>query len=383
MPYKSLRDAVAAHSDFSKYINEILDLKIQEARDGESHTEGMDLMGQLVRLSYETGPDGMPIKSSKPLALTRDEIIGNTFIMLVAGHDSTATTTHFALLYLAGSPATQRRLQRELDELAGDNRDPETWDYDEMLGPLMDGMVGACINETMRLIPPVGEIPKIVTSDMDQPIVMDGRTYMIPRGTVISLCAASVHANPRYWPTRPSKLAAHRSDMLDYVPERWIRGGDYAKGATAATAATAGEGGDQGTEVDGADKEDSGGYQGHDTSAQLFRPEPGAYIPFSRGPRACLARRFAMVEVVAALAVLLREYSVELAVDEWASDDQVARMGREEMAQVYERARANRDEVIAGARSVLAVKLNGQAVGLRIVKRGEERFVNWLEGGDQ
>ena len=337
----------------------------------------MDLMGQLVRSSYETSLDGVFAKSSKPLALGRDEIKGNTFIMLVAGHDSTASTTHFMLLYLAGNPATQRRLHRELDELVGDS-DPETWDYGEILKQLMDGMMGACVNETLRLMPPVPAIPKLATPNEDQPIVMDGNKYVVPRGTIISLCAASVQANPRYWPTKPSRFAPDRSDILDYVPERWIRGADGAQETAGAMA------GDEkkDEQVDGADKEDYGGYQGHDTSAQLFRPETGAFIPFSQGPRACLGRRIALVEVIAALAVLLRKHSVELAVDEWASDDEVARMSREEMAEVYDRARVKKDEVLRNARSVLAVKLRGQGVALRMVKRGEERFVNWLEGED-
>lgn len=105
----------------------------------------------------------------------------------------------------------------------------------------------------------------------------------------------------------------------------------------------------------------------------------GAYLPFSLGARACLGRRIAQVEVVAALAVLLREYSVELAVDEWASDEKVLEMGGGERRVVYERARARRDDVVGRARSLLTLKLRGEGVAVRMVRRGEERFVSWLE----
>jgi cytochrome P450 len=86
--------------------------------------------------------------------------------------------------------------------------------------------------------------------------------------------------------------------------------------------------------------EDVRGPQGSDIASSLFRPPRGAYLPFSEGYRACLSRRFAQVEIIAVLAVLFREYSVELAVDEWASDEEVDKMpvGGVERREVWEKA---------------------------------------------
>jgi cytochrome P450 len=387
IPYKRFREAAQSHDDYVKYIDELLRLKIQEVEKGQRAAEGMDLMGQLVRSRYEaTKGSGKPL----PGVLSLDEIRGNAFIMLVAGHETTANAVHFTLIHLAGNPSSQRRLHHELDRLVGD-KEPDTWEYDEMINPLMASLLGAWMNETLRVLPPVIEMPKMVTPDRDQPLVVDSTRYVVPRGTIVSLCAASVHNNPRYWPTKPSRFSPGESDIHEHVPERWILsseggGGGGDDGSHGGRVRDRGEDEkkEKEVEVEGADREDYGGFQGRDTSAKLFRPESGAYIPFSFGARACLGRRIAQVEVIAALAVLLREYSVELAVDEWASDEEVARMDRYQKAEVYGRAQARMRKVVRGATSLLTLKLHGEVVPLRIVRRGEERFVNWMDGeGEQ
>ena len=333
-------------------------------------------MGQLVRSSYEVG-SGEGVKKSKFPTLTRDEITGNAFIMLVAGHETTANATHFTLLEMASNPMSQRRLQRELDELLGSS-DPMTWNYDDLVNPLMAGMAGACLNETLRVLPSVIELPKISTATQEQVIVFEGEKHVLPKQTVISLCAASVHMNPKYWPSRPSRTRPGEDDILEYRPERWFRGRDGAANSeSGATSSSASSSDDEA--MTGEDVEDYGGYKGRDTSAQLFKPERGSYIPFSVGPRSCLGRRIAQVEVIAALAVLFREYSIELAVDDWASDEEVERMDRQQLTDLYKKAQSRKQEVVREARSLLTLKLRGQVVPVRLVKRGEERFVSWMD----
>lgn len=57
-----------------------------------------------------------------------------------------------------------------------------------------------------------------------------------------------------------------------------------------------------------------------DTSSH-FKPLKESSIPFSDGYRSCLGRRFSQVEILAVLAVIFRDYSVELAVDQFSSDE--------------------------------------------------------------
>lgn len=362
MPFKKTQLAADSYGEFSKYMHELMDEKIEETRKGD-HVDGMDLMGQLVRSSYEsrTGHDQM---QSKKGALSRDEIQGNAFIMLVAGHETTAGALHFILLELANNPASQRRLQKDIDEIFGE-KDPRSWDYDTLINPMMASMLGACMNETLRMTPAVVEIPKKVPPKQGQVITIDGNSHLVPGSTIVSLVAVSVHRNPRYWPGRPSQIHDGVDDINDWVPERWYRtNDDTAKSAEPDEA--------------NSENEDFGGYKGSDTSSQLFRPERGSYIPFSDGPRSCLGRRIAQVEIIAALAVLFRDYSLELAVDEWANDEEIKRMDQDGRRDIYAKAQSASRAKILGATSLLTLKMNDEYVPVRMVKRGRERFVNWV-----
>lgn len=362
LPFESIKKAVLSYDEYVSYMNELLDEKIEEARKGE-HVEGMDLMGQLAKSSFGT--------DAKEATLTRDEIIGNAFIMFVAGHETTANAIHFTIIYLATHPEAQRAMQRDIDDILG-GRDPRDWDYDSLVNPMTASMIGAAMYETLRLVPAVSEIPKKISPDADESLVMDGARYVLPRGTGISLVTVSTHVNPRYWPTRPSKITPGTSNILDYCPDRWFQ-------KTAKDKERDGGGGGN-ESVAGADSEDFGGFQGSDINAQLFKPERGSYIPFSDGARSCLGRRIAVVEIIAALAVIFRSYSVELAVDEWASRDEVEAMGREERARLYRRAQDKSRWTVGQATTRLTLNLHdGLHVPVRIVRRGEEKFVDWVD----
>ncbi|KAI1778133.1 cytochrome P450 [Hypoxylon cercidicola] len=365
VPSKRAKLALEAESNFVGYLNEFLQEKIDDVRKGND-AEGLDIMGALVRTSYGEQPEnGSAGKKGPQIArLSDSEIIGNAFINIVAGHESTANVLHFALVELATNPASQRRLQQDLDSILGD-ADPKTWDYDAKMNPLLGSMVGASINETLRLVPPVVDIPKMVTPNQDQPITIEGEKYLLPRKATIGLVVIASQRNPRYWPTKPSKITDAETDIDDFVPERWLQ-----------IESTQSES----AKVEGADTEDLGGYAGSDTSAQLYRPPRGAFIPFSDGARACLGRRMAIVELVSALAVLLQKYSIELAVDEWASDEKVEGMNKDEKTRIYRMAQQKSRATVKGATSMITLKLHGGGcVPVRMVRRGEERFVDWID----
>ena len=163
--------------------NQLHNSKIEDL--GKDKPVGMDIMGELVRSAY-----GDKESKSGTAKLTDDEIISNAFIMTLAGHETTANVLHFTLIELATNPATQRRLQQDVDALLGDT-DPSTWNYEDNVNELLGNYVGAYINETMRVMPPVTTIPKIVSpkfegvrncilgDNIERPLGLEGSVHNI------------------------------------------------------------------------------------------------------------------------------------------------------------------------------------------------------------
>ncbi|KAI3340664.1 cytochrome P450 [Ustulina deusta] len=360
VPVAVFKEAKEARENYDLYMKEFLQQKVQDVRRGDRDI-GMDIMGSLVATSYQDKQDG----NKAGIQLDDSEIIGNAFIMFLAGHETTANVMHFTMLELANNPAAQRRLQQDIDTILGRDSDPATWNYEANVGAMQASMIGAVMNETLRVMPPVVEVPKKTTPTKEQAITVDGVRHILPPNTYLGLCVIASQRNPRAWPARPSKITGAPDDLDDWVPERWFR-------------PSLGE--DEKQNSDLPETEDFGGYAGPDTSASMFRPMRGSYIPFSEGPRSCLGRRLAIVEVLAALAFIFQKYSIENAVDDWASNDEVARMDQDQKETLYKKAIQRSRDVIATSEARITLKLhNAQHVPLRLVKRGEERFVSWFD----
>ncbi|PNS20732.1 hypothetical protein CAC42_2977 [Sphaceloma murrayae] len=305
-PFEVTKKCYEAKQNWGQYMQEMYDAKKAEFSAGTLPDSGMDLMGALVKGSgiapSTAGKD--PEKGTGQL-LSDSEILGNAFVFILAGHETAANTIHFSLLLLAMNPWSQIRLQSDLDSIFG-SRPVSQWNYDEDIPKLFGSMAGAVMNEELRLVPPVVGVPKCTHTP--QPLTVGGKRFTIPADTMITLDTVAAHTDARHWPTlgpASASDAEKTADLLSFKPERWIM---ELNGMTSTSDATA-------SETETAD-DDIGGPSTNDTSAALFRPVRGAYLPFSEGYRACLGRRFAQVEVLAVLAVLFREYSVELAVEE-------------------------------------------------------------------
>ena len=353
-------------------MNELFAQKVESAREGK-HSDGMDIMGSLVKSSYGIpqtiwqSPMGRAEKGGlgKPI-LSDSDILGNAFVMIVAGHETTANSVHFSLMELAINPKAQRMVQKEVQAIFG-NESPENWDYDTSINNLLGGVLGAVMNEQLRLMPPIIAIPKRVSDHQDQVIVLDGKNIILPAGAFVALNTVAVHRNPKYWPTQPSKVTTLHNDLNDFRPERWLL-----KPASDSVQQV-----DSATESE--DDDDLGGFSGQDTSNRLFRPVRGSYLPFSEGARSCLGRRLAQVEIMAVLAVIFQNHSIELAVDEWASDSEVARMTTDEKRKLYKKAQDKARKTMRGATTLITLKLHPGFIPVRIVKKGEEIFLYIIE----
>lgn len=303
--------------------------------------------------------------------ITDEEIMGNTFIFIFAGHETSAGTLNFALIHLAMHLTAQAHLQSDIDSIVG-SRPPSEWSYAVDLRNLYNSMVGAVLNEALRLTPPVIRSPKINRGGPKQ-LVVDGKTVTLPgNGTYIHLDIIGTGYNPRNFPTNPSKTNPGATDIEEFVPERWLTDNNNHKSNGNSTPDTT-------TTISAIDGLESASFE---ASGSLFRPAKGAFIPFSDGARACPGRRFVQVEITGVLSVIFQKYTVELDVRRpfgssdqrgW-SDEEVAKMSDQEKREVYGMAKKAAHRMVRAAVPTISLKMEGEGVPLRFVKRGRERF---------
>ena len=350
-PFKFHRTVGAAVTEWGQYMDELYERKKQQVASGDTNNAGMDLFDALIRGSGITEGNTDVQKS---------DLLGNAFVLMLAGHETTANVIHFSLIYLAMHRDSQRRLQREIDTVF-QGKPIEQWTYEEHFPKLFNGMAAAVMNETLRVLGPIVNIPKSTARGRPQNFTMGDKTYTIPGDTHVFLSSA-IHRNPKYWPA-PSNTGKTSSSALrdvdTYRPERWLSETKLEESF-----------------VDiGYDDEELRGPSGEDTSASLFKPVKGSYIPFSDGFRSCIGRRFAQVEILAVFAVIFSQYSVELAVEEWSTDEEVEAIGSEGREEVYQKA-ADRASYVLREKvaSIITLQLRGTSIPIRVVRRGEGRF---------
>ena len=393
-PAKIVREAGTAYEEWGKYMQHIYDrnVRVIEQNVAEKKTqkdgsvEGLDLMGSMIEQSGLI--EGTRNHGSANAGLTQSEVIGNSFVLLVAGHETAANSIHFCMLYLALRPGLQRRLQAELDTIFG-TRDPakDEWDYDTDLPKLFAGLTGAIMNEELRLIPPVINIPKSTEPGRPMALTIAGKPCTVPGGTYIGLNTCGVHRNPKHWPhgpVRTTTLADGTSapdpihprsnltnDLEEFKPERWLL--DEQAQATQQQQQQPSERGAGGSGAAKPAADDLAINAAPDTAPSLYRPPRGAYIPFSEGFRSCVGRRFAQVEILASLAVVFRAHSVELSVA--PSEDELAAMGGDEKKAVWLRARKEAElKLRDDMGTVITLQLRGEGVKVRVCPRGAEVF---------
>ncbi|KAF7505768.1 hypothetical protein GJ744_000439 [Endocarpon pusillum] len=372
-PVKVMRRTYQAYIEWGNYMREMVVSKKAAIKAGQG-LDDMDIIGQLVQ-GQLLPPDEK--SSSKDASLSDSEILANSFVLILAGHETVANTLHYALLLLAMNISSQRNLQKDLQEHF-QGRPISEWDYDRDLPALLGGMTGAVLNEQLRLIAPAVNIPKCTYGVPDQPLIVNGKKCTVPTNTFINLCS-SVHTNPSWWPHGPPKdpkNPAHPvsnldNDLEEFKPERWFLDPDH-KDKTTTTAKELNILDDKAKAAD--DAEEFSISTTSDTSRSLYRPPKGAFIAFSEGPRSCLGRRFAQVEALGALAVIFSQYSVELAVDNWATDQEVDEMDEQARRAVWAKAVSEAQRLIRGSSSIITLQMRQGSVPLRFVRKGSERF---------
>ncbi|KAL3247405.1 hypothetical protein MRX96_057069 [Rhipicephalus microplus] len=179
---------------------------------------------------------------------TVEALVGVMTNLLLAGSASTASTIHWLMLKYAMEPdSLQTRVQREIDEVIGRERQP-AWE-DRLRMPF----TMACIWEMDRwkTSTPLG-VPREASADT----IVD--EFFIPKGTVITANFWAAHYDPKFW-----------NDPEKFDPTRFLN--------------------EDGT---------------------LMARKPEFLIPFSYGKRSCPGEALASVEVFLGVTSLLQRFRV-------------------------------------------------------------------------
>lgn len=115
-----LRHAAAAHRELGLYLRESIKSERESATDrgNESHVAKGNLLTSLVRASTaENGRDVKPIIAGSKKSFTDDEVMGNLFIFLIGGTETSAHTMLYCLITLALYPQFHDRITNEIDRV--------------------------------------------------------------------------------------------------------------------------------------------------------------------------------------------------------------------------------------------------------------------------
>ncbi|KAF5723051.1 Isotrichodermin C-15 hydroxylase [Fusarium mundagurra] len=187
---------------------------------------------------------------------TKDELFGESESLIIAGSDTTATSIAAAFFYLSRSPQIQEKLAKEITSAfsSAENIKSGTTLYSCQY-------LRAFIDETLRMSPPV---PADLAREVEKGgIVVDGQ--YIPEGINVSCASYCLHYNPEIYP-----------EPFKFYPERWI--------------------------VD--EKNESG------VSADSVALAQSVFIPFSIGPRGCIGKNLAYLEMSLILARTVYNYKI-------------------------------------------------------------------------
>lgn len=185
------------------------------------------------------------------------ELWGESNLLIIAGSDTTSTALASAFFYLVHN---QDALDKVTSEILSTFSDVE----EIHSGPVLNSCqyLRAVIDESMRLSPPVGGIlPREI---LPGGLEIDG--IFFPEGTVVGVPHYALHHNPSYFPS-----------PFTFNPSRWI-----------------------------SDESSSS------TTAEAVRTAHSAFCPFSIGPRGCIGKEIAYLELMTTLARVLWLFEMRL-----------------------------------------------------------------------
>ena len=192
-------------------------------------------------------------RDEKGEPLGREELTAEALTQLIAGSDTTSNSSCALLYHVARTPGVLEKLQAEVDAAIPANVEVPSYDMVKDL-PYMQSV----IDEALRYHSTSGiGLPRLIPMD-SQGIHIHGHYF--PPGTVLSVPTYTIHHSKEIW----------GPDADEFRPERWNT---------------------------------------------VTSRQKNAFIPFSHGPRACVGRNVAEMELKMIVATWARRYRVSLRQD--------------------------------------------------------------------
>lgn len=183
------------------------------------------------------------------------ELVANAITFFLDGYETSSVSMALILFELARDKRVQDKLRKEIMDA-------------EVTGKLtLDAMadlryLDQVVYEALRLNPPTPFLIKKCTADCEMPLTRDGREVItVTEGTSISIPLFDIQRDPDNF-----------KDPLEFIPERF--------------------------------DEEHGGVK-------AFK-DKGCLLIFGMGPRECLGKRFAMMQMKSAIVEIIRSYEVSL-----------------------------------------------------------------------
>uniref|UniRef100_A0A1B0CSW2 Cytochrome n=1 Tax=Lutzomyia longipalpis TaxID=7200 RepID=A0A1B0CSW2_LUTLO len=193
------------------------------------------------------------LKEKDPDFFTRDVIVAQAAVFLIAGAETSSSAISFTLYELSRHLEIQEKLRKEIKtylEKHDGKVEYETINEMEYLT--------CVIQEALRLYPTAPFLDRTcVPVGKDSYSLEPYHSFSIPRGMPVAVPAIAVQRDPKFFP-KP----------LEFIPERFS----------------------------------------HENRDSI---NPVAFLPFGIGPRSCVGLRFGYLQVKLALITILRNYRVE------------------------------------------------------------------------
>ncbi|KAJ8517940.1 hypothetical protein ONZ45_g4933 [Pleurotus djamor] len=244
LPVKWIQESRIAHEQLARFMREQVEQRKEALKPDVKGALGCDAFSMLVAANESEDPK---------LQLSDQELIGNVFIMLFAGHETTAHTLAATLGFLSLYPDIQEEVLAQIADVVGYNCDPTMADYPKLT------KVTAVFYESLRMFPSGDILVREATEDtvltVPNPAGMEGsKDIPIAKGTQVIVDMVGIQYNPRYF-DQPEQ----------FKPSRW----------------------------------------------EGVSNESESFSAFSIGPRMCIGRKFALTESVCWLTLLLRDWRIE------------------------------------------------------------------------